>query len=1150
MSGTPHRRRTRAAWIFGVLLIVSVVAALTLWWLLGAHVGFWIAVGLVGVSLLGLLVLVAWWAIGRAAAAARTNRKVERQAWRRYLRDCLRTVYKRDGGRMSGWLGPQRAYLVFGPPGHGKSGLIRNAFAASEWKNPEILPPAKGAEVAKCWCARAGERGASGMFVEVRGLVSDPTCPTMLSDVLVAVKQEHLPVRGVLVCVSAEALLSSEGVQRSMQDVLRGVDEAVSTLQRRLPIDLVVTKLDRIAGAGELFAELKESERPSLVSFLARDGSFDSDARAWSDWFRQRCFAALVGGDARKMMLDDPDARERRGALFTVSAQMERLFRDARHLADGLRGGSEAFVRAIHFVSAEVPETDEVPANPILDALVAPRGPVRVTAVRPRVPSSARALLRTALADHAPVAPTRAAVRRSKLKWRAGAAVTSTVLVYSGVQIVGSARGNHERLQMVAAAVVDAHVTTQPLAAKDSFKTLERLQQQIRDLTEMLENEPPRSLRWGLFQGREIYADATDAFRVFVRTKLIRPILQRTTERMRAIASGYEATTDPATDDHYKESFEHLKFYLLLTDERARLPDYQTELVDYLTARGEETSGGAIDTQRLRPVVEVYLKFAGKDAWDGAGDSRLIADVRGVLRRTEQDEKFLEGVIERVNQQGQAVTLRSITVASVFTTTAPAVAQAFTKGGWQSVHTQLDGSGQHRDLWVLGDASRLQSERLERARRITDAYVQLYGDAWYDFFRQVEIAGFKSEADAEDLFRHLTQAGREPLGAVWTSLSANTVRLGQPKGPLSLVDPPQRKAAVVANRFRSLVSFGVADESAVDKKATETSLAHYHETLRTVHKALVVAIDDATKAEDLKTEIGKAIQQTRTLVDSSDVSDEWRPPLLRLLLKPLEELERLFGHKEGCLLTLQWQAAVIDPMAALVGKYPFVVEEGTSASMEELAKLFHPTTGAVSAFRDQQLARFVVVSGDQNIATPGGQKSARLDPEVIELLNQSLRIGRALFEGEKPGVGFDLVFGCNPSVGEVSLTLDGAPVSTRCRGERFTLFWPGEGEERGAEAKFVDLREKQDILYGEREWGLWRLLEKPRVKLERQESRLLVYFDLPKAGKLRWELYPGSPGARALFLGRTLLAPFREPVFRRLPRQLFAGVTCSVEVEG
>lgn len=502
MSGTPHRRRTRAAWVFGVLAVISVIAALTLWLVLGAHWGFWIAVGLLGVSLLGLLILAVWWAIGRAATAARVNRKAERQDWRRYFRDCLRMVYKQSGGRMSGWLGPQRLFLVLGPPGHGKSALIRNAFAASELNSPEKQPSAKGAAVAKCWCARVNERGASGIFVEIQSLVRDPTYPAVLSDVLVAAKQERLPVRGVLLCVSAEVLLSSEGALASMEDVVRVVGDAVSTLERRLPIDLVVTKLDRVVGVGELFAELKESECPSLVSFLARDGSFDGDAKAWSDWIRQRRFAALVGGDARKTMLDDPDARERRGALFTASAQMERLFQRASEHAGKLQGRLEAFVRAIHFVSAEAPETVEAPTNWILDTLVVPRGQARHSTVRPRVPASASELLRTALADHAPVAPTSAARRRSKLRWRAGTVVASSVLVYSGVQIVRSARGNHELLQDVATTVADVHVTAQPLAAKDSFEKLERLERLVGHTAEMLENGPPSLARLGSVSGR------------------------------------------------------------------------------------------------------------------------------------------------------------------------------------------------------------------------------------------------------------------------------------------------------------------------------------------------------------------------------------------------------------------------------------------------------------------------------------------------------------------------------------------------------------------------------------------------------------------------------------------------------------------------
>jgi type VI protein secretion system component VasK len=298
---------------------------------------------------------------------------------------------------------------------------------------------------------------------------------------------------------------------------------------------------------------------------------------------------------------------------------------------------------------------------------------------------------------------------------------------------------------------------------------------------------------------------------------------------------------------------------------------------------------------------------------------------------------------------------------------------------------------------------------------------------------------------------------------------------------------------------------------------------------------MMVANDDETKAEDLKTEVGKAIEQTRTLVDSSGVSDEWRQPLLKLLLTPLEQLDRVLKCRGQRQLTLEWQAAVMDPMAALVNKYPFVAGEATSASIEEIAKVFHPTTGAITTFRDNQLTKLVVVSGNQIMAAPGGRKNAQLDPGVIELLNKSLWIGQTLFEGEKPGVGFDLILECSSSVGQVSLTLDGKLVSTTCRGNKHQLFWP-ERARRGAQRRssgMCGLRKTGYTANGE--WGLWQLLEKPRVTLMRQESQLLIYFDLPKVGKLRWQLEPKGPGAKALFLGQTLLAPFRESVFRHLP---------------
>ena len=275
-------------WIFGILIILAVWVV----WLMfppvedggSEFLPLWLAITITAI-ILGLLI--GLWVIRRvrAARAARAlERAIAQQAQEQAIaspkdREEIQALYKQvDEGiqalkksKLAGGKYGEHAlyalpwYAIVGPPGAGKTTALRHSGLQFPFLDP----------------ANGGVRGVGGTrncdwwFTNEAILLDTAgryTTETDDHDEWVAFLEQLMkyrpekPLNGVFVAISVTELLdATEDQIRTVASKVRArIDEMQTTLKMTLPIYVLFTKADLVAGFVEYFGDMKKSERGQM----------------------------------------------------------------------------------------------------------------------------------------------------------------------------------------------------------------------------------------------------------------------------------------------------------------------------------------------------------------------------------------------------------------------------------------------------------------------------------------------------------------------------------------------------------------------------------------------------------------------------------------------------------------------------------------------------------------------------------------------------------------------------------------------------------------------------------------------------------------------------------------------------------------------
>lgn len=745
----------------------------------------------------------------------RAARRAEAKALRRRFRALLREVRATDRELRARGQGARPWWLVIGPSGHGKSQLLAAAPGSRE-----IAGEADASAQPRFFSAEAG------VFLE---LPADydlrPTATLALGGLVRGLRsaRPRQPVVGILVVRRADA--HPAGGPESAAEVTalrRLIDRLSRELEVQAPITLVATQLDRLAGLGDLCADVDHVDVQRALGVTldprATANTVEASARArfTADdgplaWVEALCHVQVVRSQA---------APERQSRLYGLWQHLAELSVDAgafaaRLAATPLPGGDPLPIRGIYFTAAEGhmhPEPDvffERLARAVGGGLPA------ATEAPPTPPphSFVTSLFATELPRDSVYGARLSGHRRRVYALRATSA--AALLVLGGLVAVSATRSAAANRNLLEKTGNFGLKVLEPRGlAEDGSLRSSREIAPLHHLVDLWRAEdPPEGHGWGLFRGDIVAAPVLITYRNAICREVLRPLAVRTEEELRRFALDYSGGGVP-TSGEQRESFDRLRYYLLLSfvasssssttsiaDDVPARPWSDARLRPWLIARtallwGPAGEGPQEPAARERAaILETYaalLASAGEDAsaedvcLRSGGDRALPRDqdvvrrVREILRREHGDAATIDRLVDAINSHRsiRPITLISLTRAShIHSREGLEVPGAFTSAGWDEFSrlvTQEINGELHGDAWVLGRERRAEA-RDARCRALVGIYVDRYQTAWRHFLGDLYLRTPGTLSEASAIYRDLSD--HKPLTAVFQALDAHTQTL-------------------------------------------------------------------------------------------------------------------------------------------------------------------------------------------------------------------------------------------------------------------------------------------------------------------------------------------------------------------------------------
>ena len=1073
-------------------------------------------------------------------------------------------------------------WLVVGPAGHGKTELLRAAPDARE-----LAPPTE-ADEPRFFLA------AGAVFLELPAS-SPPTDGPALAALLAGIRRlrPQRPLAGILVVHRADALL--DPVALDLGATRRTIDRVAATLAIQVPVILVVSQLDRLAGHAELLEGLHPLQQPLGVVLPLREGKNSVFAAATAsldapdgvvEWVRQRCHA-LVARTA-------PGA-PRQPRLYGLWQQFARLTTAtataAAQLAQGpLPGGDPLRMRGIFFVSAR---PDPFAPEDHWAAMLAQRVSGQLLSDPPPNPTVAPAFVRglfTSEVVQAGLYATRSD-RYLRRRFFATALAALGLATAAGFTIHGSthaARANEVLLQ----ATLDSAVSVQG-TADEQFAPLVHLDRLREAVATWRAPEAPSGAGWGLFHGDELGERVTDTYLRAVCSGVLRPLATRTHRSLRQFASRH-AGAGQASSDAAREAFDALRAYLLLSApaDASEPQPWQDEQSPWLSTHIETAwSRASADSDDRRAAVladhVALLSFAqpAPDAQDPCTrtghtraidrDLELIAAVREILNRTPPDRDHVARLVEQIDRRSDltAVSVRGLTTAHYLRSDV-VVTPAFTRTGWRAFQavltTELDSGGEQ--TWVLGHKQATET-RLTRCTNLRTVYTGLYTKSWDRFIRSLQLDSPGDLDAAAAIFRELAED--MPLTAIFKAVVDHTQNLGplsctggkaQPTivesvlrratgQPTTTSAAPTSDAAQVAAMFVKFTAFGAPPVKTNADTGGAVMLDSYHKRLAEVRSAIDKARDNNAELPALAAAVTDGLTDVTSMIQRGPFG-AWKEPLQQLLSPPFVGLDIIIGEAGMEKLHAEWCSTVHASLQrSVVGRYPFAANAREDARLADLEALFHPQNGEIAKFRGTWLGAYVSVRGnDIEAGKLGVGARYHLSSRAVDFFDAAHKLGLLLHASGPASLDLGLQLRCEASVQRVVLKVDGVETDYDCSIDQAKqVHWPGKDGERGARL-IAHGNGRVEEVPGDGEFGLLRLFEGAQPTLRPRQSAFDIVFALPRRdlGKLRATVHPRDLRGGNLFFGfggARFLAPLRAAGFVDPPHALFAEFsrTCPTQ---
>ena len=578
--------------------------------------------------------------------------------------------------------------------------------------------------------------------------------------------RQRRPVNGIILTISTQDLLTQgdAGREAHVDAARRRLTEFTRELQIQLPVYLMVTKCDMVAGFSEYFDDLTQEDRAQVwgVTF-PYDQSVQGDA---ADAFPEE-FDALIGRLNERVYarLEEERGPRRRANIFAFPQQMVAL-RDplTQFVSDIFSSTSfnqQILLRGVYLTSGTQDGTQ-------IDRLLGSIGRRFGVAADAVAPAAGRGkaffmerLLKQVVIGESGLAGVNRRLEMRTMAWQLGAyAAVLLFLIGSLLVLSVSYANNRDYLAQVATDLTTLRSATPALPRASLEVLLPQLNavRAVSDSANRYRDSTPWGMRWGLYQGNAVGNAARDAYL----RELDGIVLPRFAARIKQHLVGYAAEPE--------KLYVYLKAYLMLGDPKHLDKKYLQSLADVEWKMPDAAPGAGTSLSNHFQNLLAYSDTLRPIALDPS----LVAQARSTILRASIPQMMFEQLRRSYTGETKgALQLDVIAGAGIEKVLrrksgrklSEPVPAFYTK----QVFNDATGTGMAplvkqfaEETWVWGPGAMSAASWPKLTSQVTELYERDYNRYWDELLNDLEIVQFST---VQQVLRRAHDPGRTGFAA-------------------------------------------------------------------------------------------------------------------------------------------------------------------------------------------------------------------------------------------------------------------------------------------------------------------------------------------------------------------------------------------------
>ncbi len=1002
-------------------------------------------------------------------------------------------------------------YVFIGAPGSGKTTALVNSglkFPLEQRLGKGPVGGVGGTRNCTWWFTD------EAVFLDTAGRYttqdSDPTSDSAAWKEFLGLLRQYRrrrPLNGVILTMSASDLmtLNADGREAYVAAARRRLDELNRELRVKLPVYVMVTKADLVAGFEEYFADQAADGRAQVwgVTFPYEQTMRGDAAKSFASEFdalmlrlNQRVFARIS---------EENDPR-RRTKIFAFPQQMAHL-RDLldesiREVFGTTRFDRQILLRGVYFTSGTQEGT---PIDRLLSA-IGRRFQVAPDAVLPGSRGKAyfiERLLKDVLIGESGVAGVnwKIEVRQAAAQLAAYAAMAA-IAVLGVVLLSVSYAKNQGYLRQVSQAVTTLDATQPVVAGASLNAVLPRLDavSKVVDVANQYRARTPWSMTWGLFQGKTIGNAATNAYALELHDGLLPHLKDRIERRM----AQYAADPD--------RLYEYLKAYLMLGDPQHLDKTHLGAVADLEWNSDLQPDMAAALSHHFKNLLA-----AGQTLGSTPLNASLVAQARATIRQASvpklvysrlkllhTDDDPSRGVrLDEASGIGSERVLRRRSNRKL----SDPVPYMYTAAGFKDVTST--GTSElvkqfNEDSWVWGERGVPVGDSTALGVQVMDLYEQDYIAQWDGILGDVKL----NASTPDDLAIVASPTG-SPLRGFLATVDANTflVKPPDPSAPASSGGMTEAARKTLNKLFTSGRGGATSVPAAVPGAAVTAHFASIHRLFAGSPPAIDSVISGLQNLRQQTLNLGSGAgktggmdalnnQQLSAQITSLLQDAQLLPPEVRNLVKQVgENTAAAVKTVAATELHSQYEALRRDCSAVIDGRYPFNSTSATEVPLQDFGRVFG-YGGLFDNFFKANLEKMVDTNRSPWALRAG---AVGVSPEMLRKFEDAEQIRRMFFQpgSSSPQVTFTLIPGdLDSRTANLKLTINGKKYEYK-QGQQtnFRPVWPGDGGGQVVVSFDGGMLSRVDTKTFDGPWALFRFVDFG-VPTRETAERMMLHLEL------------------------------------------------------